>query len=63
MTRNKNRFRQADVTRAVKGVAAAGKDVKTIRIDPDGVIWLSTESRGESERKTDAYEHWKAEHG
>lgn len=36
-------FRQADVTRAVKGARAAGFDVKRIEIDRQGRILIASE--------------------
>jgi hypothetical protein len=51
-------FRQADVTRAARGVAAAGLCVSSIKIGPDGVIEvLTTQAAPEL---TDAFGEWKA---
>jgi hypothetical protein len=51
-------FRQADVTRAARGAAAAGLSVSSIRIGRDGVIEvLTTQAAGEL---TDAFGDWKA---
>lgn len=40
IARNGATFRQADLTRAVKAVRAAGLEVATTVIDPDGTIRL-----------------------
>lgn len=39
------RFRQSDVTRAIKAVAAAGRKVQKVEIDPSGKIVIYTESQ------------------
>jgi hypothetical protein len=38
MSRGPLRFKQADVTRAVRAVAAAGVDVREVVVDTDGAI-------------------------
>ncbi len=35
------RFTQADITRLVKGVMAAGMDIRSIRVAPNGEIVVS----------------------
>lgn len=38
------RFRQSDVSRAMKGVKAAGGHVVRVEVDPNGKIIIHTES-------------------
>jgi hypothetical protein len=38
MSRGNSSFRQADVTRAVKGLVAAGFEVARVEVDKDGKI-------------------------
>jgi hypothetical protein len=38
MARSPSRFRQGDVTRAVKGAIAAGVEVREVLVDTDGKI-------------------------
>jgi hypothetical protein len=40
MSRGAQTFRQADVTKALKGAAAAGIDVGRVEIDRDGKIMI-----------------------
>jgi hypothetical protein len=50
MTRRTSTFRQADVTRAVKAVVAAGVDIARVEIDRAGnitIIALGVEPPGE----------------
>jgi hypothetical protein len=52
------RFRQADISRAVKGVRAAGIEVVQVEISPDGkIVIISGVSQGSPPR--DAYVNWK----
>ena len=46
------KFRQADVTRAMKGVAAAGGKTVKVEIDPSGKIVIHTESRAANDDGT-----------
>lgn len=46
------RFKQSDVTRAVKGVEAAGLEVKKIEIEPDGTITIFAGNSGGSDNPT-----------
>lgn len=39
------KFRQADVTRAIRGALAAGRKVERIEIDANGKIVIYTESQ------------------
>lgn len=57
MARGKLIFTQGDVTRALKGAAAAGVDVKRFEIDRDGKIVIVTgqpEAPAVSENEWDA---------
>jgi hypothetical protein len=51
-------FRQADVTRAARGAAAAGLRVSSIKIGPDGSIEILTPEA--APELTDAFGEWKA---
>lgn len=52
-------FRQSDVTRAAKGLKAAGVDVTRMEIAPDGKIIFMTGADGQAE-KVSAFDEWKA---
>lgn len=39
------RFKQSDVTRAIKGAMAAGKKVERVEVEPSGKIVIYTESQ------------------
>ena len=55
------RFRQADISRAVKGVKAAGVSVSQIEIGLDGrIVITSGEPQGSPPR--DEYANWKESH-
>jgi len=43
-TRGASKFKQCDVTRAVKAVAKAGAEITRVEIAPDGSIIISTSS-------------------
>ena len=47
---NPRRFRQSDVTRAVKGAEAAGMHIGRIEIDPNGKIVILSEAAAPSAR-------------
>jgi hypothetical protein len=52
------RFRQADISRALKGVRAGGMDVGQVEISTDGkIVIISGVSQGSAPR--DAYVKWK----
>lgn len=40
------RFRQADITRAMKAVFEAGREVHSVTIEPDGRIVVTIEGAG-----------------
>jgi hypothetical protein len=58
MTRRAVAFRQADVSRAVKGAAAAGLAIARVEIDAAGKIVIITGAAPETTE--DAYAKWKA---
>ena len=45
MTRPRTPFRQADISRAVKGATAAGLVIGRVEIDPDGTIVIVSAMR------------------
>jgi hypothetical protein len=45
MTHRQSAFKQSDVTKAVKGVVAAGVTVRQVEIDPLGKIVIMASSR------------------
>ena len=58
MGRALSNFRQADLTRAVRGARAAGLEVARIEIDRDGKIVILTPTARTA--PSDPYETWKA---
>jgi hypothetical protein len=53
-------FRQSDLTRAAKGLAAAGVDVARYEIEPDGKIVIIT-ARGELIEPANPIDKWLAD--
>jgi hypothetical protein len=62
MSRGPHHFRQGDVTRALKGAAAAGIDVCRVEIDRDGKIIVVAGGREQDDAPT-ALEQWRRERG
>lgn len=62
-TRNAT-FRQSQVTRAIKGVVAAGVSIRQVEVETDGRIVIVA-SDGEESQAEDLtpLEKWKANHG
>jgi hypothetical protein len=63
MSRAPSTFRQADVTRAVKGVVKGGvpiSAIRTVRINPQGVIEVVTDKSEAQE--CSALDTWMAKH-
>ena len=54
MTRRPCTFRQADVTRALKGAVAAGVEVKSIEIDQSGKIVMITSRAAEPAKQDES---------
>jgi hypothetical protein len=66
MPRAPSTFRQQDVTRAVKAVAAAGVGIARVEIDSSGKIAIITTSGVEAGRGDDLdreLHEWEARHG
>ncbi|URW76421.1 hypothetical protein M9980_04155 [Sphingomonas donggukensis] len=59
MTAKRATFRQADLTRAVKAVRAAGLDVARVEIDTDGKIVL-VQSKETISDQMSPLDQWKA---
>ncbi|WP_375791082.1 hypothetical protein ACE102_03070 [Bradyrhizobium sp. vgs-9] len=56
------RFRQADVTKAVKAVVAAGVQVARVEIEPGKIIVIAGKAEQDAAPLT-ALEQWRAERG
>jgi hypothetical protein len=68
MSRGPQTFRQRDVTRAIKAVAAAGVDIARIEIDPFGkIVIVASKPNDISEPSVDELDRelgeWEARHG
>lgn len=59
MSRTRTPFRQADISRAVKGATAAGLVVGRVEIDQDGKIVIVPEE-GKPKEAATPFEAWKA---
>jgi len=60
MARRTSRFRQQDLTRALKGAKAAGVEVGRVEIEPDGKIVVFTAS--DAQEASTPLEKWKRDH-
>ncbi len=54
MARERVSFKQTDVSRAMKGVAAAGAKVSRVEIEPDGKITVVTTEADDSASTAEA---------
>jgi len=61
MARGASRFRQSDVTRALRAVAAAGMHVARVELGPDGRMVI-TMGGGERIDPANALDKWMADH-
>jgi hypothetical protein len=61
MARGQCTFRQGDVTKAVKGLVAAGVQVARVEIEPTGKIVILT-GTNEPVAPANALDKWMAEH-
>ncbi len=59
MARGTVAFKQADVSRAVKGVKAAGVSIGRVEIVPDGRIIVCAQAAPQPEPET-AFDTWRA---
>lgn len=62
MSRPPNAFKQSDVTRAVKGVMAAGMNVKGVEIGKDGKIIVSVGNTEQPDEESEL-DQWRTLHG
>jgi hypothetical protein len=67
MTRAASPFRQADVTRAIKGAVAAGVDIARVEIDRTGKIVIVTgkplDATSPQDELNRELQEWEAGHG
>jgi hypothetical protein len=62
MARVPSKFTQGDVTRAVKGVVAAGVDVMRVEVDTNGRIIVTAGKPGDVTRVINPLDKWMADH-
>lgn len=60
MARAPSKFRQSDISRALKAAQSAGFEVGSIEIRPDGVLQISRSRPLTEVSPSDPYELWKA---
>jgi hypothetical protein len=66
MGRGQNKFKQADVERAIKAVRATGEKVVRVEIDPHGKIVVVTTTEAACPARddmSDEEKRWLKEHG
>jgi hypothetical protein len=66
MARTPSTFRQQDVTRAVKAVAAAGVDIARVEIDSTGkitIIAVTAPATGQQDDLDRELQEWETRHG
>ena len=59
MPRSRFRFRQADISRAVRGVLRAGLAVERVEIEHDGKIVIHSARSDSEERIATALDQWR----
>lgn len=60
MARAPSKFKQSDISRALKAAQSAGFEVGAIEIRPDGVLQISRASTRVEVSPNDPFELWKA---
>jgi hypothetical protein len=55
-------FRQSDVTRALKGVRAAGHEPKAVKITPESITVEIGIAEGQQAENRTALEEWRRKH-